>query len=914
MTPTSSSLPLKRGAEGSIEGKELDQESSSIQIDIGNDGAVHKKRKLIQSSQDMSQQQNENKNNERRESGHVSGKDEGDSSSINSDNSTSKSHHSIEASNKLSSLNGKRQNEKDKNISKNESSVDGESSRQNEGIGNEKRQAILAQLYHRRHLLDKIKLCREVSKIRLDLISIEGENKRYQNVTGTKLANGIKENVLKRKINLSKPPNNIVDGISKDVNEGSVQKEVEDFREMCQQALQFTAKRPLIAENNSNNSASRGSVSLRRGANVGKKMQAAVTALTSNAICTPDTSSINTQNKQPINRATSLSPIKSVCGSNDDYVSHTTVPSTPNISLQSLKDKVIIPNVALSATLIPKDITSIRSDSSMPRVTSSIPHSSDQSARKRAPSNAGSHSTTSLKTSSFKQQKTKRNHISSIHGIFPPSTHVPTNKIKRIGNNKHIHPISNVCSSSEITTSTMPLHYGLNNEADLLPMTNAHNGIPSKLGNTVRVLCPETERLRNRKRVIEFKLDAIYQREYEKQLIEKNTESLQYLSNDNATSGVPINLSYKLNDKSGILSHQQSIPDTTQIKSWKNVTKMGTTPSMLPHRTKVHWDHVLEEMRWLATDFIEERKWKIASCRSLSTELRSSSHSATSLSQCLPPLTGKTLCSLTSAGTNGNSESIKVQNYASDSIKCQEVIPVSGHKESNAGKYNTVPLNVTINYQKPSSSDLKKSVTIAKILGKLVEDHWKIVGNQNHTNRSINLDRYQKLHSQLDRGNSSCADKRLRNCTSSVIEEDLENAKIKAASKDTKSAIKCDGNKGDVSNDHITKCMVSSLQLANEMRNEVESSSTQEAEPEISSDIYQKNKIRLHNGQIKPIQFVESIWKESVKYGKTISGAIISGCHGCGKTLLTAAIIWRRRVLGPQLLICQPASVVSKSA
>ena len=29
-----------------------------------------------------------------------------------------------------------------------------------------------------------------------------------------------------------------------------------------------------------------------------------------------------------------------------------------------------------------------------------------------------------------------------------------------------------------------------------------------------------------------------------------------------------------------------------------------------PPRKKVHWDYVLEEMHWLATDFIEERHWK----------------------------------------------------------------------------------------------------------------------------------------------------------------------------------------------------------------------------------------------------------------------------------------------------------------
>lgn len=29
-----------------------------------------------------------------------------------------------------------------------------------------------------------------------------------------------------------------------------------------------------------------------------------------------------------------------------------------------------------------------------------------------------------------------------------------------------------------------------------------------------------------------------------------------------------------------------------------------------PTRNKVHWDYLLEEMLWLATDYAQERKWK----------------------------------------------------------------------------------------------------------------------------------------------------------------------------------------------------------------------------------------------------------------------------------------------------------------
>jgi len=34
-----------------------------------------------------------------------------------------------------------------------------------------------------------------------------------------------------------------------------------------------------------------------------------------------------------------------------------------------------------------------------------------------------------------------------------------------------------------------------------------------------------------------------------------------------------------------------------------------------PPHGKSHWDYVLEEMQWLASDFAQERKWKKAGAR-----------------------------------------------------------------------------------------------------------------------------------------------------------------------------------------------------------------------------------------------------------------------------------------------------------
>ena len=49
--------------------------------------------------------------------------------------------------------------------------------------------------------------------------------------------------------------------------------------------------------------------------------------------------------------------------------------------------------------------------------------------------------------------------------------------------------------------------------------------------------------------------------------------------------------------------------------AWQRFMKADEPPCMLPERRKTQWDYVLEEMRWLSTDFIEEKKWKMSTAK-----------------------------------------------------------------------------------------------------------------------------------------------------------------------------------------------------------------------------------------------------------------------------------------------------------
>lgn len=43
---------------------------------------------------------------------------------------------------------------------------------------------------------------------------------------------------------------------------------------------------------------------------------------------------------------------------------------------------------------------------------------------------------------------------------------------------------------------------------------------------------------------------------------------------------------------------------------WFGAAGQGNAAPYAPPRNKTHWDHVLEEMEWLAKEFIKERGWK----------------------------------------------------------------------------------------------------------------------------------------------------------------------------------------------------------------------------------------------------------------------------------------------------------------
>jgi len=64
--------------------------------------------------------------------------------------------------------------------------------------------------------------------------------------------------------------------------------------------------------------------------------------------------------------------------------------------------------------------------------------------------------------------------------------------------------------------------------------------------------------------------------------------------------------------------------------------------------------------------------------------------------------------------------------------------------------------------------------------------------------------------------------------------------------------------------------------------------------------------------QMHSLEHIGRLWDSLETLPVNCSGAVLSGSQSCGKTFTAGALLWKRRLEGPQLLLCQTLSVVSR--
>lgn len=345
---------------------------------------------------------------------------------------------------------------------------------------------------------------------------------------------------------------------------------------------------------------------------------------------------------------------------------------------------------------------------------------------------------------------------------------------------------------------------------------------------------------------------------------------------------------------------------------------------LLPRRRKTHWDFVLEEMRWIATDFIEERKWKLAFGKSLSESLKNQ-FAETELakkSQNKVTTGSKSLnhYKISSGHSNGSKKFLPGKEEAA--------VDVSGLNDpicSFSGDSDPMFID-------PSDDDRNFTRDISRLLSISVSEHWGMALHEHEfrsSDHSLALGhrRLQILHDRIrgmdhydysyDCANSSCA------------------MDIDTLSQDESSA--SDNGSLLVSVEHPTNvAKIAELdyaEISQEMQSSVDlveslkAKTLKSLEKECSLEKYRTTfdcGVKLGRIQLKMIHLIENIWKANANMSslnsdsatsnrsrETSVAATLGGAVSLGKTVAVSSLVWKNRKTGPQLILCSPCMVVS---
>jgi hypothetical protein len=321
-------------------------------------------------------------------------------------------------------------------------------------------------------------------------------------------------------------------------------------------------------------------------------------------------------------------------------------------------------------------------------------------------------------------------------------------------------------------------------------------------------------------------------------------------------------------------------------------------PVTLPRRRRTHWDNVLQEMSWLASDFIEERKWKMSSSRLVSSKIPQHAQSI------LRANTIKT----TSAAEQGNkkepstttnvvspvepkNQSTKEEEELSD-IEEAGTKSVADEEEDVKTKTDKKKYAYTV----PSSDDEEFAKCCGRIISSMVLDlnyAIKKGGAIESTDKYHEeaLKHFMKIRAEHKR---QLAESR----NVAALDESKPPSNETEKDSDNGSKMEIDEEKKvETSFEEITE----KVALVHKTCKSRYKSTMKEFANALKS-----RKINFNPIQKDMIDFVDKLWTAN-----PCSGAMILGPAISGKTFAAATLLWKHRTMGPQLLICPPKGVVS---
>jgi hypothetical protein len=262
----------------------------------------------------------------------------------------------------------------------------------------------------------------------------------------------------------------------------------------------------------------------------------------------------------------------------------------------------------------------------------------------------------------------------------------------------------------------------------------------------------------------------------------------------------------------------------------------------------------------MATDFIEEQKWKYAAARVLSAQA-----SSVVKEKSLP--------------TNSNEKQSVVetieQSLTSDVVRlgCERNMEII-NKESRSAGTMTASTTQPTNFQPMTNDDIISARNVAKQVSGMISDMVHL----NNTSSGPSI----ASSSGVSHNNSQ---------STAVIDEFATTEPLPEFRKEKAEFIE------RVSShiDHIAKTTTTYTCTVDEKRKLVE-------------EALNTNEIQPSNGQLKIIHTIEDRWE------RVGVGSVLHGPRSSGKTIVACSVLHRNRSHGPQLLICSAASLVCPHA
>ncbi len=610
------------------------------------------------------------------------------------------------------------------------------------------------------------------------------------------------------------------------------EQEIAAFRSMTKQANQ-AARKTREAEGTGEK---RTSISLRRGNSVGKRMNAALSSLVPGSNITSMTSGVNNASGQ----STTIAAAKSSSISNPQsaeykaeakgaspLAKYTTTKSSGRLPINSLSND---PSATTTQTS-----TSIKSNKNHSPFPSQTTKQYDIPGRGRPPN-----------SKNMKMMKTGGTQM----GPGAPHTLASTQNLKK-----------NASLPMGIRSGSM--------------MPSGPNSFAAK--QRPRVNFPEAIALREKRDQIESKLRSLMERR----------QSNASLTSGMMSGGGKIIPSSSFEDD---ITRRKATPGGVGIAkpisnskkllhpSMRNKSDSGlgiSSPGALPNRRRTHWDVVLQEMSWLASDFIEERKWKLSTSRLLSSSI--------------PP-----------HGLSDRRKRASEANRGGNDNTPRD-LPADTSSDNNGASSNDAPESLVSKkgdacrkYSVPVTDDEEMAKCRSQILSCMISQLDAAI------KKGGSLENSDKHHQEALRSFAASRADIIRKTKDPIAKDFDSNSDASKDENSDESADETSDDKSGQKESHFENIddYIEHFHSICKSKHKLAAKETAKA--------LKSGKIKLTSKQKEMLEFVDKLWSR-----KPHSGAVISGSSISGITFGTATTIWKQRTQGSQILICPSRSLVS---